>query len=52
MRRVDLILLQMCGLSHEDLDDCPTRDWYEAGDTVESVATSVLEENDFPFDEE
>lgn len=52
MRRVDLVMLGLCGLTHEDLDDCPTRDWYEAGHTVDYVATSILEENEFPFDEE
>ena len=51
-RAVDRVIGAKCGLSTDDLADCCYRDWYEDGTSPEDAAQLVLEENDFPFDED
>lgn len=52
MRRVDLVLLRKCGLSHLDLSDCCTRDMWDDDLLVEDAAECILDENDYPSDED
>ena len=52
MKKVDSALARKCGLTSEDLADCCYYDWYEDGVTPAEAADMVLEENDFPFEED
>lgn len=52
MNAVDAALIAQCSLPSADLADWCYRDAYEAGQSPTDVAREVLEDNDFPFDDE
>lgn len=53
MRKVDGVLIHLCGLGHEDLGDCTcTRDMYDENATPEQVAAEILLDNEFPLEDD
>jgi len=42
MKQVDRACLGKCGMSIHDLEDCPFRDWYDAGVKPESAAARCI----------
>ena len=52
LRRVDRAIEAWSGLGVDDLADWLYRDAFDAGADPEDVATEVLEDNGFPFEED
>lgn len=42
LARIDGHLAKVCGMGHDDLPDCPYRDWFEAGVTPYVAAKRVI----------
>ena len=47
MRNVNKAIESICGLTADDLADCPFADWFEDGIEPNEAAQLVLEENGF-----
>ena len=50
MKKVDAVLMSICGLTSSDLADGPSRDAYDSGESPRSYALQLLEDEGFPLD--
>ncbi len=50
MQRVDVVMVRMCGLTHNDIADQSWYDWFEAGYKPVQAATEALENEGFPVE--
>ena len=42
VKKVDAACINLCGVSVHDLDNCPLRDWFEAGESHIDCARRVI----------
>lgn len=42
LKEVDAILSKRCGVTRDDLPDCPYADWYSQGVTAKSAAARAI----------
>lgn len=42
LRLVDVYVLAKCGLSYDDLEDCPYRDWFDDGMRPSTAAAKAI----------
>lgn len=52
LKKVNRVVEGIAGVGIDDLADTNTRDMYEDGESVVNAANRILEENDFPSDED